>query len=61
MNTYKVQTAPAKAALRNSVNTTWKAKVQAYQNAVKAVVDEIKTPVATHMEIEDSTTLVTDA
>ena len=30
MNTYKVQTAPAKAALRNSVNTTWKAKVQAY-------------------------------
>jgi len=30
MNTYKTQTAQAKATLKNSVNTTWKAKVQAY-------------------------------
>jgi hypothetical protein len=38
---YKQEVAPAKAQLKNSIHTTWKAKANAYNNAVKAVIQEL--------------------
>jgi hypothetical protein len=46
--------------LKNSINTNWKTRVQVYQNAVRDIVREIKTPVASTMELEPES-LVTDA
>ena len=54
MNDFKTfdnQTAGAKAQLKNSINTNWKAKNEAYVNSVKDVIREIKTPVTSNLEV----------
>ena len=58
---YEQEVAPAKAALRNSVRTNWKAKRDAYINSVKAVIQELQTPATAQVETEEPETLVTDA
>jgi Txe/YoeB family toxin of Txe-Axe toxin-antitoxin module len=60
MKTYKNQIAPARAQLKNSIHTTWKAKANAYTNSVKDIIRELKTPVRAQFEGEPET-LVTDA
>jgi hypothetical protein len=50
LKTYKAQVAPQRAALKNSINTNWKAKQDAYVNSVKDVIREIKTPVRSQMD-----------
>lgn len=47
--------------MRNSIRTNWKAKANAYNNAVKAVIQELQTPATAQIETEEPETLVTDA
>ena len=61
VHTYKAQIAPARANLKNSINTQWKAKYQTYINSVKDVIREVQTPVQAQIEGDAPENLMTDA